>query len=80
MGKYKISFAKVTDVHTRESYELKCETDEEAIQRAKEMMIYNFGEGFYVKVQRVKQYNGLRYYSQVYYNFYSKIKEEFIQL
>ena len=78
MGKYKISFAKVTDIHTRESHELKFDTDEEAIQKAKEMIL-DFGEGFYVKVQRVKHYNGLRYYRQVYYGFYSKIKEEFIQ-
>lgn len=79
MEKYKISFAKVTDIHTRESHEVKCDTDEQAIQIAKEM-IMNFGEDFYVKVQRVKQYNGLRYYRQIYYSFYSKIKKEFILL
>lgn len=78
MGKYKISFAKVTDIYHLVFREVECDTDEQAIQKAKEM-IYDFGEGFYVKVQRIKEYNGLRYYNQVYYSSYSKIVKESIQ-
>lgn len=75
MGKYKVVLAKVTDVHAREVREIKCQTDEEAIEKGKEILlgIESTPQGYYVKVQRVKMYAGVKILTEIYYASYTQV-------
>ena len=78
MGKYKVVLAKVTDVHAREVREIRCQTDEEAIEKGKEILlgIEPPARGYYLKIQRVKQYAGAKILTEIYYARYSDLLEE----
>lgn len=78
MGKYKVVLAKVTDVHAREVREIKCQTDEEAIEKGKEILftIEPPARGYYLKIQRVKMYAGQKILNEIYYARYSDLLEE----
>lgn len=78
MGKYRVVLTKVTDVHAREVREIICQTDEEAIEKGKEIL---FGieppvRGYYLKIQRVKLYAGQKILTEIYYARYSDLLEE----
>lgn len=78
MAKYRITLAKVTDVHAREVFEVRCPADDDAIILAKEKLLRlePFALGFYVKCQRVKTYNETKVYNQIYYASYSQVLTE----
>lgn len=78
MGKYKVVLAKVTDVHAREVRELRCQTDEEAIEKGKEILfgIEPPARGYYLKIQRVKQYAGEKILTEIFYASYCKLLAE----
>lgn len=84
MGKYKVVLAKVTDVHAREVREIKCQTDEEAIEKGKEILFsieppapqFYPAQGYYLKIQRVKMYAGVKILTEIFYATYSKLLEE----
>lgn len=80
MGKYNVVLAKVTDVHAREVREIKCQTDEEAIEKGKEILfgIEPTPQGYYVKVQRVKVYAGEKILTEIFYSSYSKLLAEIV--
>lgn len=78
MAKYRITLAKITDVHAREVSEVRCPTDDDAIflAKAKLLRLEPLALGFYVKCQRVKTYNEIKVYNQIYYASYSQVLTE----
>lgn len=78
MSKYRITIAKVTDVHAREVFDVFLPTDEDAIMLAKEKLLKLEppASHFYVKCQRVKTYNETKVYNQIYYASYTQVKKE----
>lgn len=80
MGKYNVVLAKVTDVHAREVHEIKCQTDEEAIEKGKKILfgIEPPARGYYLKIQRVKMYAGQKILTEIFYASYSKLLAEIV--
>lgn len=78
MGKYRVVLTKVTDVHAREVREIKCQTDEEAIEKGKEILlgIEPPARGYSLKIQRVKMYAGQKILTEIYYARYSDLLED----
>ena len=78
MGKYRVVLTKVTDVHAREVREITCQTDEEAIEKGKEILlgIEPPARGYSLKIQRVKMYSGQKILTEIYYARYSDLLEE----
>lgn len=78
MGMYRVVLTKVTDVHAREVREIKCQTDEEAIEKGKEILlgIEPPARGYYLKIQRLKLYAGQKILTEIYYARYSDLLEE----